>query len=84
MERPPHRAGRLNCAPGATASSAHSWLGLESDRAGRVAVEPDLSVPGHPEIFVLGDTARSEGPDGRLLPAVAPVAKQQGALMSQG
>ncbi len=76
-------AGVIIWAAGVTASPAHSWLGLEGDRAGRVAVEPDLSVPGHPEIFVLGDTARCEGPNGRLLPGVAPVAKQQGAYVAR-
>jgi NADH dehydrogenase len=64
-------------AAGVTASSAGRWLGAETDRAGRVLVQPDLSVPGHPEIMVVGDTAHLEE-NGKLLPGVAPVAMQQG------
>jgi NADH dehydrogenase len=64
-------------AAGVTASPAGRWLGAETDRAGRVLVQPDLSVPGHPEIMVAGDTAHLEE-GGRLLPGVAPVAMQQG------
>jgi NADH dehydrogenase len=60
------------------ASPAAEWLGAESDRAGRVKVAPDLSVPGDPDIFVIGDAASAVGADGRPLPGVAPVAKQQG------
>jgi NADH dehydrogenase len=76
-------AGVIIWAAGVKASPAHSWLGLKGDRAGRLPVNPDLSVPGHPEIFVLGDTAHCEGADGRLLPGVAPVAKQQGAYVAR-
>jgi len=65
-------------AAGVKASPAAEWLGAESDRAGRVKVKPDLSVPEHPNIFVIGDAAAAIGPDGRPLPGVAPVAKQQG------
>jgi NADH:ubiquinone reductase (H+-translocating) len=52
----------------------------ELDRAGRMAVEPDLSLPGHPEVLALGDMVRVRGSDGtpQLLPGVAPVAMQQG------
>src|SRR3954464_8852566 len=64
---------------GVVASPASRWLGAEADRAGRVKVGPDLSVPGHPEIFVVGDTAAATSADGRPLPGVAPGAKQQGA-----
>ena len=56
---------------------AARWLGAEPDRAGRVRVEKDLTVPGHPEIFVVGDTA-SLDQDGKALPGVAQVAMQQG------
>jgi NADH dehydrogenase len=52
--------------------------GAEVDRAGRVAVEPDLTVPGHTELFVIGDLASVPQPSGRALPGVAPVAMQQG------
>jgi NADH dehydrogenase len=56
--------------------------GAELDRQGRVIVEPNLSVPGHPEIFVLGDLAHARQSDGRPLPGVAPVAMQQGAYVA--
>jgi NADH dehydrogenase len=65
-------------AAGVKASPVAEWLGAESDRAGRVKVKADLSVPGHPDIFVIGDAAAATGLDGRPLPGVAPVAKQQG------
>lgn len=59
------------------ASPAGAWLGAATDRAGRVAVGPDLTVPGQPEVFVLGDTALATTA-GRPVPGVAPAAKQQG------
>jgi len=62
---------------GVAPSPAGKWLKVETDRAGRVRVQKDLSVPGHPEIFVVGDTAAYEQ-DGKLLPGVAQVAMQQG------
>ncbi|HTS27871.1 MAG TPA: NAD(P)/FAD-dependent oxidoreductase [Bryobacteraceae bacterium] len=62
---------------GVTPSPAAKWLNVESDRAGRVRVQSDLSVPGHPEIFVVGDTAAFEE-NGKPLPGVAQVAMQQG------
>ncbi|MBX3532093.1 MAG: NAD(P)/FAD-dependent oxidoreductase [Rhizobiaceae bacterium] len=65
-------------AAGVAASPAAQWLGAAADRAGRVIVEPDLSVPGHSDIFVIGDTASVKRPDGRPVPGVAPAAKQQG------
>jgi NADH:ubiquinone reductase (H+-translocating) len=58
-------------------SPAGKWLNVSTDRAGRVRVAPDLSVPGNPEIFVVGDTA-SLDQDGKPLPGVAQVAIQQG------
>jgi NADH:ubiquinone reductase (H+-translocating) len=70
-------------AAGVMASPAGRWLGVETDRAGRVKVNGDLTVPGHPHIFVIGDTAHLEGPDGNLLPGVAPVAKQQGKYVAK-
>ena len=57
--------------------------GAELDRQGRVIVEPDLSLPGVPEIFVLGDMAHVRGDDGNPLPGVAPVAIQQGQYVSR-
>ncbi len=65
-------------AAGVAASPAAEWLGARADRAGRIVVEPDLTVPGHPEIFAIGDTALVLRPDGRPVPGVAPAAKQQG------
>jgi len=70
-------------AAGVAASPAAKWLGAEKDRAGRVIVDRDLTLPGHPEIFVIGDTAAAPGRDGKPLPGVAPVAKQQGAYVGR-
>ena len=69
-------------AAGVMASPAGQWLGAETDRAGRVKVAPDLSVPGHPDIFVIGDTAALDDANGDPLPGVAPVAKQQGQYVA--
>jgi NADH dehydrogenase len=69
-------------AAGVAASPAAEWLGVVPGRGGRVAVGPDLTLPGHPEIFVIGDTALVEGTNGPL-PGVAPVAKQQGAYAAR-
>lgn len=66
---------------GVLASPAGQWLGAETDRAGRVKVAPDLSLPGHPNIFVIGDTA-SVMQDGQPLPGVAPVAMQAGRYVA--
>jgi NADH dehydrogenase len=68
---------------GVMASPAGLWLGAEADRVGRVNVAPDLSVPGHPDVFVIGDTAAAPGADGKPLPGVAPVAKQQGQYVAR-
>ena len=62
---------------GVAPSPAGKWLKVETDRAGRVRIQKDLTVPGHPEIFVVGDTAAFEQ-DGRSLQGVAQVALQQG------
>ena len=62
---------------GVAPSPAGKWLGVETDRAGRVRIQNDLTVPGYPEIFVIGDTA-SLDQDGKPLPGVAQVALQQG------
>ncbi len=70
-------------AAGVKASPAARWLGVDADRAGRVKVEPDLSVKGLPDIFVLGDTALLLDDDGKPLPGVAPVAKQQGQYLAR-
>jgi NADH dehydrogenase len=67
---------------GVAPSPAGKWLGAETDRAGRVRVQGDLRVPGHPEIFVVGDTA-SLDQDGKPLPGVAQVAMQQGRYVGK-
>lgn len=65
-------------AAGVSASPLGRCLDVPLDRAGRVRVRPDLSVPGHPEIFVAGDLAAIDRADGRPVPGVAPAAKQMG------
>ena len=65
-------------AAGVRASPAAAWLDLPPDNAGRVKVEPDLSVPGQPQIFVIGDTATINAWHGKPVPGIAPAAKQQG------
>ncbi|RXF69562.1 NAD(P)/FAD-dependent oxidoreductase [Hansschlegelia zhihuaiae] len=79
--------GRLDAATviwaaGVVASGAGRWIGAESDRAGRVIVEPNLSVPGRPNVFVIGDTAAVKRPDGSPVPGIAPAAKQMGAYVA--
>jgi len=69
-------------AAGVQASPAGTWLGAATDRAGRVLVNSDLSVPKHPEIFVIGDTASAQQ-GGHRLPGVAAVAKQEGSYVAQ-
>jgi NADH:ubiquinone reductase (H+-translocating) len=69
-------------AAGVRASPVAEWLGAESDRAGRVKVKADLSVPGYPNIFVIGDAASATGHDGKPLPGVTAVAKQQGRYVA--
>lgn len=71
-------ASTMIWAAGVQASPAAEWLGAAADRAGRVQVEPDLSVPGHPDIFVVGDTATITMPDGKPVPGVGDGAKQGG------
>src|SRR4030095_11829427 len=62
---------------GVASSPAGKWLKAETDRSGRVRIQNDLTVPGHPEVFVVGDTS-SLDQDGKPLPGVAQVAIQQG------
>ena len=57
-------------------------LGTPLDRAGRVLVEPDLSIPGHAMVFAIGDMSSCPGPDGQPLPGLAPVAIQQGQAVA--
>jgi NADH dehydrogenase len=70
-------------AAGVAASPLGRKLGAPLDRAGRVLVQPDLSLPGHPEVFVIGDLAALKDEAGRWLPGVAPVAMQQGATTAR-
>jgi NADH:ubiquinone reductase (H+-translocating) len=75
----PLAAGVILWAAGVRASPAAAWLGMGADNAGRLKVASDLSAPGHPEIFVIGDTATLDAWHGKPLPGIAPAAKQQGA-----
>jgi NADH dehydrogenase len=79
---------RIECrtiiwAAGVAASPAAEWLGAAHDHLGRVNVERDLSLPGHDDIFVIGDTARLDDATGKPLPGLAPVAKQQGKYVAR-
>jgi NADH:ubiquinone reductase (H+-translocating) len=76
-------AGAIIWAAGVMASPAAKWLAAEKDRAGRVRVAADLSVPGHKNIFVIGDTALSLDRDNKPVPGIAPAAKQQGKYVSR-
>ena len=69
-------------AAGVQASPAAEWLDAEQDMNGRIFVEPDLRVPFRERIFAIGDTANAAGRSGKPLPAVAPVAKQQGQYVA--
>ncbi len=70
------RAANLLWAAGVAASPLTARLGVPLDAAGRIRVQPDLSLPGHPEVFAIGDIAHVEGPDGPPVPGVAPAAMQ--------
>ncbi|MGC2112634.1 MAG: NAD(P)/FAD-dependent oxidoreductase [Candidatus Korobacteraceae bacterium] len=70
-------------AAGVSASPLGRALGVPADRAGRVFVEPDLSIPGHREVFVIGDLASAKDAAGKPLPGVAPVAMQQGKFVGR-
>jgi NADH dehydrogenase len=69
-------------AAGVRASPAAEWLNAPADRAGRLQVLPDLTVPGHPDIFAIGDTVVIAAPDGNPVPGIAPAAKQQGRYVA--
>lgn len=70
-------------AAGVSASPMLATLGAEQDKTGRVKVNPDLSVPGYPNIFVIGDASHLEDEQGNPLPALAPVAMQQGRFLGK-
>lgn len=78
----PLAAKTIVWAAGVQASPAARWLGAPADRAGRVLVGPDMTVPCHPEIFVIGDTASATTADGKTVPGIAPAAKQQGKYVA--
>ena len=69
-------------AAGVMASDAAAWAGAKADRAGRLEVGADLSVPGQPDIFAIGDTAASAAWNGKPVPGLAPAAKQGGAYVA--
>ena len=75
-------AGAIVWAAGVAASGAADWLGVDRDGAGRVKVNSDLTVPGHDEIFVIGDTAAVFDANGKAVPGVAPAAKQMGRYVA--
>lgn len=76
-------AGTILWAAGIAASPLGASLGVPLDRAGRVVVNPDMTVPGHPNVYVVGDLAALNGADGRQLPGVIQVALQQADCAAQ-
>lgn len=76
-------ASTIVWAAGVVASPAAQWINADHDRAGRIIVEPDLSVPGLPHVFVAGDLASVKTADGKPVPGIAPAAKQMGRYIGQ-
>ena len=76
-------AATILWAAGVQSSPAAQWLDAPADRAGRLKAEPDLTVPGHPEIFAIGDAAAVLRPDGQPVPGIAPAAKQEGVYVAK-
>ncbi len=70
-------------AAGVASSPVAKWLDVEPDRAGRTPVRADLTIEGYPEIFVIGDCSLAKDKDGKPLPGLAPVAKQQGEYVGK-
>lgn len=70
-------------AAGVRASRAAEWLDAPADGAGRLKVLPDLTVPGHPDIFAIGDTVTIAAWDGKPVPGIAPAAKQEGRYVAE-
>jgi NADH dehydrogenase len=79
----PLRAGNIVWAAGVGASSVTRSLGVDTDRAGRIKVRPDLSVPGHPKVFAVGDLATLTDAKGQVVPGVAQGAMQGGAFVAK-
>jgi NADH dehydrogenase len=80
---PPIQAGTIVWAAGVRASPVADWLKAEHDRSGRVKVGPDLSVPGMPNVFVIGDAAAVTDASGKPVPGLAPAAKQMGRYVGR-
>jgi NADH:quinone reductase (non-electrogenic) len=83
-----HREERIAAATvlwaaGVAASPVGAWLGLETDRQGRIGVMPELSIEGDPSVFVIGDAARVTDSRGAPVPGTAPAAKQQGRYVAR-
>src|SRR6202008_3921074 len=76
-------AGNIVWAAGVSASPLTEKLGVELDRAGRVKVNPDLSLPGHPEVFAIGDMALMLEENGKAVPGVSPAAMQMAQHVAQ-
>jgi NADH:quinone reductase (non-electrogenic) len=72
------RARTVIWGAGVKARGVADWLGVKAGKHGAVEVNPDFTVPGHPNVFVIGDAAEFNGADGRPLPGLAAVAKQEG------
>jgi NADH dehydrogenase len=76
-------AATLIWAAGVRASPASEWIGAAADRHGRIVVDADLAVSGHPGVWAIGDTAAAVQADGKPVPGVAPAAKQMGAFVGR-
>ncbi len=76
-------AGLVIWCAGVRGTRPGTWLGVEPTKHGTVPVQADLSVPGHPDIYVIGDLAAAKDADGNPLPQVAPVAKQEAAYLAR-
>jgi NADH dehydrogenase len=76
-------AATIIWAAGVQSSPAARWLDAPADRVGRLKAEPDLTVPGHADIFAIGDAAIVLRPDGRPVPGIAPAAKQEGVYVAK-
>lgn len=83
LDAAPIPASMVIWAAGTQVASVGEWLGADTDKRGRIMVAEDLTIPGHKEIFVIGDAACCQPVGERPLPGVAPVAKQQGAFVAR-
>lgn len=83
LDSQPLRAGNIVWAAGVGASPVTRSLGVETDRAGRIKVRPDLSLPGHPKVFAVGDLATLTDAKGQVVPGVAQGAMQGGAFVAK-